>query len=128
MAFARVEVIGEWSDERKAAAVDGVRRAMSEALRVPADDPTVILVEHPPANVAIPMGLGRGYAIVTVTMFSGRSDTAKRALVEAITAALTTAGAEAREVDVLLQEQPRGHWARGAHLASDYEPNLQVEI
>lgn len=128
MAFARVEVIGDWPERRRADAVAAVRLAISGALCVPPDDPTVILVQHPPTNVAVPMGLSEGYTIVTVTMFSGRSDAAKRALIEAITTALAEIGTPPSEVDVVLQEQPRGHWARGGRLASDYEPPFEIEV
>jgi len=128
MAFARVEIIEGWPREQKAIALEKVRGAISAALRVPPDDPTVLLVEHSKSNVAVPMGLGAAYTLVTVTMFSGRSDEAKRGLVTQITEALVEAGAVRGEIDVLLQEQPRQHWARGAHLASDRDPGFKVDI
>lgn len=95
---------------------------------MPQDDPTVILAEHPAASLAIPMNLGADYAVVTVTMIVGRSDEAKRQLIEALTDAVTAAGPRGTIVDVLLQEQPRNHWARHGQLASDREPDFEIEI
>jgi phenylpyruvate tautomerase PptA (4-oxalocrotonate tautomerase family) len=128
MAFGRIEIMAGWATSQKADAVKLVAQAISDALRLPPDDPTVVLVEHPPANIVVPMNSGPGYTIVSVTRFAGRSEEAKRRLIQAITDAVITAGPPGSVVDVLLQEQPRGHWARNGHVASDREPDLEIEI
>jgi phenylpyruvate tautomerase PptA (4-oxalocrotonate tautomerase family) len=128
MAFGRIEITAGWATSQKADAVKLVAKAISDALRVPPDDPTVVLVEHPPANIVVPMHAGTGYTIVSVTMFAGRSEEAKRRLIRAITDAVLTAGPGGVVVDVLLQEQPRGHWARDGDVASDRDPDFEIEI
>ncbi len=108
--------------------MESVCSALSTALQVPADDPTVVLDEHDETTLTVPRGMSRGYTLVTVTMFAGRSDDAKRALVVAITEALSDCEVPADEIDVVIQEQPREHWARGGVLASERELDFTVDI
>jgi 4-oxalocrotonate tautomerase family enzyme len=128
MALARIETAEPWSTDRRAAAMEGVRSAISTTLRVPLDDATVILDAHDETTLTVPRGMSRGYTLVTVTMFAGRSGEAKRELVQAITNAVADCGVPHGEVDVVIQEQPQAHWARGGILASEREHDFKVEI
>jgi phenylpyruvate tautomerase PptA (4-oxalocrotonate tautomerase family) len=49
-------------------------------------------------------------------------------LVTAVTDALAGLGVPPAEIDVVIREQPRGHWARGGVLASERELDFKVDI
>ncbi len=66
------------------AVIDAVQSALREALKIPEGDRTLRLIEHPPSHFAVPPGRGEKFTLVEVTMFSGRSMGAKRALYQAI--------------------------------------------
>jgi len=57
---------------------------------------------------------------INVKMLSGRSTEQKRALVEALTAAMVdTCGADKDGTTVIIEEYEREHWAKGGVLISD---------
>ncbi|HIG55579.1 MAG TPA: 4-oxalocrotonate tautomerase family protein [Candidatus Latescibacteria bacterium] len=57
---------------------------------------------------------------INVKMLSGRSTEQKRALVEALTAAMVdTCGADQDGTTVVIEEYEREHWAKGGVLISD---------
>jgi hypothetical protein len=66
------------------AVIDAVQSALREALKIPEWDRTLRLIEHPPSHFAVPPGRGEKFTLVEVTMFSGRSMSAKRTLYQAI--------------------------------------------
>ena len=53
-------------------------------MKIPEGDRTLRLIEHPPSHFAVPPGRGEKFTLVEVTMLSGRSMSAKRALYQAI--------------------------------------------
>jgi hypothetical protein len=63
------------------AVIDAVQSALREALKIPEGDRTLRLIEHPPSHFAVPPGRGEKFTLIEVTMFSGRSMSAKRALI-----------------------------------------------
>ena len=57
---------------------------------------------------------------IHVKMLEGRTEEQKRRLVRALTDAIVdTCGAPADGTTVVIDEYPRGHWARGGELLSD---------
>lgn len=128
VAFARIDVVQGWSGPAKDGLLEGVRHALVTSLRVPADDPTVMLTEHHVSEFLRPRQMSARYVVVTVTMFSGRSLDAKRALYAAITEAVVGAGALREEVDVVVLEPPRENWARAGVASSDVELDFEVDI
>jgi phenylpyruvate tautomerase PptA (4-oxalocrotonate tautomerase family) len=121
MAIARIEVIGRRTGDERRTLMQAVRGAIVEALAVPAEDPTIQLVEHEAANVLPPFDFSTAYMLVTVTMFAGRSDDAKRRLYQEVTARLTALGVPQEEIDVVVHEPPLENWARGGVAACDRE-------
>jgi 4-oxalocrotonate tautomerase len=58
--------------------------------------------------------------MISVTMFPGRTEQQKKALVEEITAAFVrTCNGQRPDVWVVIHEVPRGHWAIGGKLYSE---------
>ena len=61
------------------AVIEAVQSALREVLKIPEGDRTLRLIEHPPSHFAVPPGRGEKFTLIEVTMFSGRSMSAKRA-------------------------------------------------
>jgi len=57
--------------------------------------------------------------LVTVTMWPGRSDDAKRRIVARITDLFEQEGVPRDSVTVIIYEVPKNHWAESGKLCSD---------
>jgi phenylpyruvate tautomerase PptA (4-oxalocrotonate tautomerase family) len=131
MALARIEILEGRSPEEKRAMVDAVRRALSEALRAPEEDPTIRLTEYPHGQFSLPYpdSHSERYTLVEVTMFKGRSLDTKRRLYGAIVGALASCGVPANDVLIVLHEPPMENWAvDGGVPASEVELGFEVDI
>ena len=84
MPLIRVEIREGWSRTEKARLLDAVHAAAVEALRIPDEDRTQILTEHPADAFQFPPGKGDRFTLIQVTMFAGRSLDAKRRLYQAV--------------------------------------------
>jgi len=108
-----------------------VTRALSEALRAPAEDPSVRLVEYPASQFSIPYPDRHSdrYALVEITMFAGRSMDTKRRLYQEIIAALEPFGVPADDVLIVLHEPPMHSWGvDGGVPASEIDVGFKVDI
>jgi phenylpyruvate tautomerase PptA (4-oxalocrotonate tautomerase family) len=102
---------------------------MVAALRVPSDDPTVLITEIDPGSVVLPGGVGDSYTIVQITMFEGRSIEAKRALYRGICTSLAAVGIPPSDILIAIVEAPTGNWGiAGGTPASEVELGFQVEM
>ena len=111
------------------ALIDAVQAALREALRLPEWDRTVRLVQHAADHFAVPPGRGPRYTLIEVTMFSGRSMAAKRALYQAIVGKLATLGVPDGDIKITLIEVPLENWGiRGGQPASDVDLGYEVEL
>jgi len=112
-----------------AAVIEAVQQALREALKIPEYDRTLRLTEHPPAHFAVPPERGEKYTLVEVTMFSGRSMNAKRALYQAIVRHLGAAGVPAADIKITLIETPPENWGlRGGLPASEIDLGFKIDV
>ena len=124
----RIETRAGWITDASAV-IEAVQAALREALRLPEWDRTLRLIEHAPDHFAVPPGRGPRYTLVEVTMFSGRSLAAKRALYQAIVRNLGTLGVPADDVKITLLEVPAENWGiRGGQPASEVDLGFEVEV
>ena len=129
MAIARIEVLAGLSRAERRARIEAVRGALVEALRVPADDPTVHLVELDAENVILPRDTSRQYTVVEITLFAGRSLDAKRNLYQKLFGALDAIGIASADILVVLIESPTQNWGvQGGVPASEVEIGFEIEI
>ena len=112
-----------------AAVIDAVHSALREALKIPAGDRTLRLIEHPASHFAIPPGRGEKFTLVEVTMFSGRSLGAKRALYQAIVRNLAALGVPALDIKITLSETGAENWGlRGGLPASEIDLGFKIDV
>jgi phenylpyruvate tautomerase PptA (4-oxalocrotonate tautomerase family) len=131
MALARIEMLEGRTPEQKQRIVDAVRASLSEALRVPPDDPTVRLVEYPREHFSLPYPDRHSdrYTLIEVTMFAGRSMDTKRRLYRAIVHRLASLDVPASDVLIVLHEPPMENWAvNGGVPASEVDAGFKVDI
>ena len=129
MPLIRVEIREGWSRAEKARLLDAIHAAAVEALRIPDEDRTQILTEHPAEAFELPPGKGDRFTLVEVTMFAGRSLDAKRRLYRAVVTNLGRLGVPASDVLIVLQEVPLANWGiRGGTPASEVDLGFEVGV
>jgi phenylpyruvate tautomerase PptA (4-oxalocrotonate tautomerase family) len=129
MPLIRVEIREGWSPAEKAGLLDAIHAAAVEALRIPEDDRTQILTEHPAGAFEIPPGRGDRFTLVEITMFAGRSLDAKRRLYRAVVTNLGRLGIPASDVLIVLHDVPLENWGvRGGTPASDVDLGFEVGV
>lgn len=101
--------------------------AAQDALKLPADDRNIRLIEHDPDFFTLkpPYSL-----LVVITLFSGRSPEVKKELYKKLVDALYEKLGIAREsVFIVLNEQPLENWGgRGGIPASEVNLGFKVDI
>ena len=129
MPLVRIDILeGRPTAERKQL-LEAVHAALVDAFRIPDDDRTQILTEHPPEAFEIPPGHSDRYTLVQITAFPGRSARAKRALYEAIVRRLEDAGVPADDVFIVLQQPPLENWGiRGGQSAADVDLGFELDV
>ena len=111
------------------AVIDAVQSALREALKIPERDRTLRLIEHPASHFAVPPGRGEKFTLVEVTMFSGRSMSAKRALYHAIVRNLVAFDVAPSDIKITLIETPPENWGiRGGTPASEIDLGFKIDV
>jgi len=129
VAIARVELCWSASAVERAAVAAGVHRALVEVLRVPSDDPTVIVTMPGPSDVIAPGKVGDRYSVVTITLFAGRTGETKRRLYRSVVDRLGEVGVPAADVLVVLNDVPVADWGvDGGVPASEVDLGFEIEI
>jgi phenylpyruvate tautomerase PptA (4-oxalocrotonate tautomerase family) len=129
MPVIRVEIREGWSPAEKAGLLDAIHAAAVEALRIPDEDRTQLLTEHPAEAFEVPPGKGDRFTLVEITMFAGRSLDAKRRLYRAVVTNLGRLGIPPSDVLIVLHEVPLESWGiRGGTPASDVDLGFEVGV
>jgi phenylpyruvate tautomerase PptA (4-oxalocrotonate tautomerase family) len=129
MPLIRVEIREGWSRAEKARLLDAIHAAAVEALKIPEEDRTQILTEHPADAFELPPGKGDRFTLIQVTMFAGRSLDAKRRLYRAVVRNLGRLGVPPSDVLIVLHEVALEHWGiRGGSPASEVDLGFEVGV
>ena len=129
MPLIRVEIREGWLSAEKAGLLEAIHAAAVEALRIPDEDRTQILTEHPADAFEIPPGKGERFTLVEITMFAGRSLDAKRHLYRAVVRNLGRLGIPPSDVVIVLHEVALQNWGiRGGTAASDVDLGFEVDV
>jgi phenylpyruvate tautomerase PptA (4-oxalocrotonate tautomerase family) len=123
-----IETRAGWIDDAPAM-IEAVQAALREALRLPEWDRTLRLIEHASSHFAVPPGRGPRYTLIEITLFSGRSLEAKRALYGAIVRNLGALGVPALDIKIALIEVPPENWGiRGGQPASEVDLGFEIKV
>lgn len=119
MPFIRTAIHKDTTPDRKAAIVDGIHRALVEAIGMPADELFNLVSAYDPADFFYDRrfnGIARSdrLVVVEITMRRGRSDAMKRELYARIAANLEAAAAiSPRDVFIFTHENDYSDWSVG---------------
>ena len=115
--------------EERRAIVEAVHAALVEAIRIPDQDRTVRLQTFAAEEFAVGPKATENYTVVEVSLFTGRSLAAKRALYQTLVRKLGELGIAPLDVKVILHEVPRENWGlRGGIPGSEIELGFKVEV
>jgi hypothetical protein len=124
-----VEVRMGWLGSKGSLLLDAIHAAIVEALGTPKDDKVLRLVEHPPEHFKVPRSAGERFTHVEITMFTGRTLVAKRALYKAIVRNLETFGVPSNDSKIILIEvPPKNVGIRGGSAACDLDIGYEVQV
>lgn len=128
MALVEIDVVGALADDQRAAVLSRAHQAVVDTLRVPKDDPTV-LVRDLPATHAIVPGVRERFALVRVTMFAGRRRATVVDLINHLKQNIGSVLGVPDDVTVVVVEVPRERWsAEGGQTAADVDLGFEVEV
>jgi phenylpyruvate tautomerase PptA (4-oxalocrotonate tautomerase family) len=109
--------------------ISAVHSAVATALGLLEWDKTIRLVEHAPSHFPPPPGRSERFTLVNISMFSGRSSDAKRALYRCVVDQLEAVGVPPSDVTITLNEIGRENWGvRGGQMASEVDIGFKVDV
>jgi phenylpyruvate tautomerase PptA (4-oxalocrotonate tautomerase family) len=133
MPLTTIDIRTTYPSEVETDIIEAVQSALLETLQLPAHDRNVKLAVHAPHRMIVPPTLTHPEkrTVVSIALFPGRSQEAKRRLYQTIVANLETCSAQIPRDHVLicLQEVPFEHWGiRGGQAASDVDLGFSTQI
>lgn len=129
MPSARIEVRKKWNRSEKDQMILALHESMVECLKIPEHDKLIRLLEHQPEDFVVPPGCTENYVLIEISMFSGRSLDAKRALYKSIVAKFAATGVSKQDMLIILHDVPMDNWGiRGGLPASEVDLGFKVEV
>ncbi len=129
MPITRIEGRRTRTSDEVQALIEAVYLAQREALRVPEWDRQIRYIEHKPDHFHVIPGTSENYVLVEISMFSGRSLEAKRALYKRIVERVTPLGIDPSDITIVIHEIPAENWGiRGGVPASEVELGYKVDV
>ena len=129
MPIIQIELIKGRSAEEKSAIHQAVHEALVEAIKIPDHNHPQRIVEHAPEDFRVAPGGSEKFALITITMFPGRSDKAKRNLYQTLVTRLGALGIPPAEVFIVLMESDLVNWGiRGGIPASEVELGFEINV
>ncbi|GAA1306107.1 MAG: tautomerase family protein [Brachybacterium tyrofermentans] len=129
--MAQIIVYGhrESIQRRRSALSDAIHGAVMTALDYPAEKRFHRFIALDPEDFIHPEDRGSDYTIIEISMFEGRTERAKRAVIAELFARLERdVGILAHSVEVTITETPTVNWGiRGAN-AADLSLGYQVDV
>ncbi len=117
------------TDERREALSAAIHGAVMSALDYPADKKFHRFVRLAEGDFLHPADRGPDYTIIEISLFEGRSDAAKRALIAALFANLRDqVGIDPHSVEITLTETPKLNWGIRGLNAEDLALGYTVEV
>ena len=128
MPLVKIEVRKSWPPAQVQAMIEAVYLALREALKVPEGDRQIRFVEHKPEHFHVPPDKTENFTVVEISMFSGRSVGAKRALYQTIVNNLAPLGLTPSDIFIVLHEIPLENWGIRGVPASEINLGFKVDV
>jgi phenylpyruvate tautomerase PptA (4-oxalocrotonate tautomerase family) len=133
MPLTTIHIRTTYTPAQEVSIIEAVQLALSDVLKLPADDRNVMLSVHAPHQMIVSAALAQPHkrTVVNIALFPGRSVDAKRRLYQAIVANLEkcTACIPRDHVLISLREEPFEHWGiRGGQAACDVDLGFSTQI
>src|ERR1700759_1892807 len=107
-------------DQRRSALSEAIHAAIMSALDCPPEKRFQRFIALDAADFIYPADRGADYTIIEISMFEGRTDAAKRALIAALFARVEAqAGISPHSVEITITETPRVYWGISGQNAAD---------
>jgi len=129
MPSAQIELRKKWSRSEKDLMIRALHESMVECLKIPEHDKLIRLCEYQPEDFIVPPGCTENYVLIEISLFSGRSLDAKRALYKAIVSRFSEIGVSREDIRIILYEVPPENWGiRGGIPASEVDLGFKVNV
>lgn len=116
-------------DERRAALSTAIHSAVVTTLDYPAEKLFQRFVRLEPEDFLHPHDRGDEYVIVEISMFEGRTDNAKRALIAALFRNIEEqARIVPHSVEITITETPRVNWGIRGRNGADLDLDYSVDV
>lgn len=129
MPSARIEVRKKWSRQDKNLMISALHESMVKCLKIPEYDKLIRLIEYHPDDFVVPPSCTENYVLIEISLFSGRSLDAKRALYQTIVARFVELGVGKQDIRIVLHDVPKDNWGiRGGIPASEIDLGFKIEV
>lgn len=105
--------------EDKQQMVTFVHTTMVEVLKIPQSDRLVRVIEYDSNNFYPPLNASDKYALITISMFPGRSLESKKLLYQKLCQGLETFGFSPRDTRIIINEIPAENWGLRGGISGD---------
>jgi len=114
----------------KRALLDGVHAALVEAFRIPDHDRHQQIYELDESNFEIPPTKSKGFVVIEIIAFRGRSLEAKKRLYSAVVRNLgSSPGISCDDILIILHESPTENWCiREGRPASETGVGFKIDV
>lgn len=115
-------------DSHRSALSDAIHSSLMDAFGLPADKRFQRFIGLDDADFIHPADRGRGYTIVDIHCFAGRSPEAKKRLLHLLMERLPTAtGLQAAAFEITIHESPRENWGIRGKTGDELVLNYKVD-
>jgi len=115
-------------DGRREALSDAIHGAVMAALGYPPEKRFHRFIALDREDFVHPDDRGDDYTIVEISMFEGRSEAAKRALIAELFARIQTIGIPPHSLEITISETPRVNWGIRGQNAADLTLDYAVQV
>ena len=116
-------------DRRRSVLSEAIHAAIMSALEYPPEKKFQRFIALDQSDFIYPEDRGADYTIIEISMFEGRTDAAKRALIaELFTRVEALAGISPHSLEITITETPKANWGIRGQNAADLTLNYRVEV
>jgi 4-oxalocrotonate tautomerase family enzyme len=116
-------------DQRRKVLSEAIHAAIMSALDYPPEKRFQRFIPLDEPDFIYPADRGTDYTIIEISMFEGRTDAAKRALIaELFTRVEAQAGISPHSLEITITETPKVNWGIRGQNATDLTLNYRVEV